>query len=419
MRTVILSAVAALAALACAGCNGGLQQTPLPGVDSQPAGQAPVSSTAPETSDSSADSSNDQTDEPPVTSGRPEASRPGAARPSTSAPAAHSPSPRPASRPAFRSVCSPATPGRRACDSVVRVQARRACSKTAPYCASDLQAAYGVAQAARTRGRGVIVAVVDAYGYPGAASDLAVYRKSMGLPACAAGSGCLKIVNQTGRASPLPKANADSSDDWRAEEAVDLQVVSALCPNCKLLLVQANSDKDADLAAGVNAAAALGAAAISNSYGSAESNAADAAYAHAGRAITASAGDGAVDQPCSYAGVVCVGGTTLTDAAGRGWTERAWRSGGSACSGYVAKPSWQRARGCAMRSVADVSAVADPNTGVAFYESAGGGWQQAGGTGVSAPIVAALFALEPSTVRANAPAWLWRHGRKPPKTGGT
>ncbi len=411
MRAIILSAVAAVAALACVACNSGLQQTPLPGIGSQPAAQAPASSSAPETSDNS----DDQPDGPPVTS-----SRPGESRPAGSTSSAHSPSPRPPVRPAFHNVCpQAAAPGRRECDSLVRVQARRGCSKTAPYCASELQAVYGVAQAARARGRGVIVAIVDAYGYPSAASDLAVYRRSMGLSACSPSGGCLKVVNQSGRTSPLPKPNADPNDDWRAEEAVDVQMVSALCPNCKLLLVQANSNKSADLAASVNAAAALGAAAISNSYGSDETNAADAAYAHAGRAITASAGDGAANQPCTYAGVVCVGGTTLTAASGRGWSERAWRSGGSACSAYVAKPSWQRGRGCAMRSVADVSAVADPSTGVAFYESAGGGWQLAGGTGVAAPLVAALFALEPSPVRANAAAWLWRHGRKPPKMGGT
>ncbi len=418
MRAVILSVVAAIAATACVACSGGLQQTPLPGVESQPGAQAPASSGAPDTSDSSSESSDDQPDQPPVTS-----SRPAEASPSAHSPA-HSPAPHSAARPAahsgaqstFHNVCPSAAPGRRECALVVRGQAHHGCSKTAPYCASDLQAAYGVAQVARARNRGVLVAVVDAYGYPGAASDLAVYRKSMGLPACAP-SGCLRVVNQSGRTSPLPKPNADPGDDWRAEEAVDVQMVSALCPNCKVLLVQANSNKDADLAAGVNAAVALGAAAISNSYGGDESDAVDAAYAHAGRAITASAGDDAVNQPCTYSGVVCVGGTTLT-ASGRGWSERPWRGGGSACSAYVAKPSWQRMHGCAMRGVADVSAVADPKTGVAFYEAAGGGWQQAGGTGVAAPIVAALFALEPSTVRANAPAWLWRHGRKAPKIGG-
>jgi subtilase family serine protease len=263
------------------------------------------------------------------------------------------------------------------------------------------------------------VAIVDAYGYPAAASDLAVYRKSMGLPSCAPSSGCLKIVNQNGRTSPLPKPSADSSEDWRAEEAVDLQMVSALCPNCKLLLVQASSNKNSDLGAGVNAAAALGAVAISNSYRGDESGASDAAYSHSGRALTASAGeDGSAKQPCTFSGVVCVGGTTLTDPPGRGWIERPWRSAG-ACSALVAKPAWQRTHGCATRSVPDAAAVADPNTGVAFYEAAGGGWQEAGGTGVASPLVAALFALEPSAARSNAPAWLWRHGRKTPKLGGT
>jgi hypothetical protein len=415
MRSIILTAVAAIAVLACSACNGGMQETALPSVGSQSAPQAPSTSTAPDTSDNS----DDQTDEPPVTSAGAGESTPSAHSPSPHSTSASASSTSASAAPVFRNVCpQAAASGRRACAALVRLAARRGCSKTAPYCASDLQAAYGVAQAARSRGRGVTVAVVDAYGYPAAATDLAMYRKSMGLAACAPSNSCLKIVNQTGRTSGLPKPNADASDDWRAEQAVDLQMVSALCPNCKLLLVQANSDKNSDLAAGVNAAAALGAAVISNSYGSSETNAADAAYAHAGRAITASAADGAADQPCSYAGVVCVAGTTLTAASGR-WTERPWRSTGNACSALVAKPSWQRSRGCAMRGMPDVSAVADPSTGVAFYESAGGGWQQAGGTGVATPVVAGLLALQPSAVRANAPAWLWRHGRKPPKAGGT
>jgi hypothetical protein len=47
---------------------------------------------------------------------------------------------------------------------------------------------------------------------------------------------------------------------------------------------------------------------------------------------------------------------------------------------------------------------------VAVYESADGGWQQMGGTGTGAAIVAALFALGPSSARANAAQWIWRHG---------
>jgi hypothetical protein len=415
MKPVILSLVAALGLVGIAACAGGMQQTPLPGVESQPAGQAPApakSSDASDASDASGapDASDGSGDEVPISDVKP---------PTHSLPAPQSmhPSAHPLAQASFRSVCRASqSPERRECDALVRAQPRGSCAKTTPYCASDIQAAYGLTQAAKTRGKGLTVAVVDAYGYPNASSDLAVYRKSMGLPACSASSGCLKIVTERGRLSPLPKPNADSTDDWRPEEALDLQMASAICPNCKLLLVQANTNKNGDLGAGVNAAAALGAVAISNSYGGAEMNAADSAYAHRGRAITASAGNEGAgpQQPCSYAGVVCVGGTTvLSPSAGRGWQERAWRNAGSGCSEHVAKPTWQRLHGCSMRSEPDVSAVADPASGVAFYESAGGGWQQAGGTGVATPIVAAMFALASSAARANAPQWIWRHGGSP------
>lgn len=316
-----------------------------------------------------------------------------------------------------RSACvHPASAGRRECDAILQSAAPRvirgdSCNRTVPYCASDLQSAYGLTQAARNSGKGSIVGIVDAYGYPGAASDLAVYRRTMGLPSC--GAGCLKIVNQNGRASQLPKPNADPRDDWRLEQALDLDMVSAICPNCRIVLVQANSNKNADLAAALNAAAALGASAIGNSYSGREENARDTAYQHAGRAITASAGDGgpAPRGPCSYAAVVCVGGTSLVaTSSGRGWTERGWRDAGSGCSAYVAKPAWQHVKACKMRSEVDVAAVADPATGVAVYESAAGGWQQMGGTSVGTAIVAALFAVGPTGGRVNAPQWIWRHG---------
>lgn len=287
------------------------------------------------------------------------------------------------------------------------------CNRTVPYCASDLQSAYGLTQIARNGGRGASVAIVDAYGYPSAASDLAVYRKRMGLPNCTTASGCMKVVNQNGRSGPLPKPNSDREQDWRADQALDLDMVSAICPNCKIVLVQANSNKSSDLAAGVNAASGLGAFAIGNSYGGKEENGGDPAYRHSGRAITASAGDTgpSTRSPCSYAAVVCVGGTSLlATSSGRGWQERSWPDTGSGCSAYVAKPSWQHNKGCATRSEIDVAAVADPATGVAVYESAGGGWQQMGGTSAGAAIVAALFALGPSAARANAPQWIWRHG---------
>ena len=396
----ILKLFALAAIVSLTGCvSSSLEQTPLPDVPQTPA-QGPASHASPaDVSDASAD------DDAPVS----REDEPSSAPTRSSMVKA-----------AIRYACSqPPVAGHRECDAIVAgdaVMPRSAhgdCMRTVPYCASALQSAYGVTQAARSGGKSSIVGVVDAYGYPSAASDLAVYRKSMGLLSCA--GGCLKIVNQAGHASPLPKPNADASDDWRAEEALDLDMISAICPNCRIVLVQANSDKDADLAAAVNTAVALGAMAISNSYSGKEENSRDAAYQHAGRAITASSGDGGAGAraPCSYAGVVCVGGTSLVaTSSGRGWTERAWRDGGSGCSAVVAKPSWQHVKGCKMRSEVDLSAVADPATGVAVYESAAGGWQQMGGTGAGAAIVAALFALGPSAARANAPQWVWRHGER-------
>ncbi len=386
-----------------------MQGTPLPSIGTPSAGQVPGSNDSARAAPDENETSDVSTgDDAPVSDGHETltaAPRAAATKPSRAAAAAAT-----APSPGLRYACRHGSIGRRGCDAIVRLQPRRnLCGRTAPYCASDLQAAYGLTAAAKSAGRGLTVAVVDAYGYPGAAADLAVYRRSMGLPACQ--SGCLRVVNQSGRPSPLPRPGADASDDWRSQAALDLDMASAICPNCRLLLVQANSNKDGDLAAGVAAAVSLGAVAVANSYSGSETSAGDAAYAHPGRAIVASAGNDGTGpkQPCSFAGVVCVGGTTLL-AAGRGWSERAWSSTGSGCSVLVAKPAWQHVRGCATRLEVDVAAVADPATGVAFYDGAGGGWQQAGGTGVSTPIVAALFALGPSAARANAPQWIWRHG---------
>jgi hypothetical protein len=403
----ILKLLALVGILSLAGCAGSsLEQTPLPVDQSQSTSQPPATRESPQeqASDDSPDSP-DSSDEAAPVSGKASPS----AAPTRSAAVRSS---------GVRFACrQPAPTGRRACDAIVqtggdaaRVAQSGGCNRSAPYCASDLQAAYGLTQAARNGGRGAVVGIVEAYGYPDAAGDLAVYRKRMGLASCVPSTGCLKTVNENGHASPLPKANAVSNDDWRAQQALDLDMISATCPNCKIVLVQANTDKNADLATAVNAAVGAGAVAVVNSYSGKEENARGAAYEHAGRAITASAGYGAgAKAPCSYAGVVCVGGTSLVaGATARGWSERGW-SGAGGCSSYVARPSWQHVKQCKSRTVVDVSAVADPSTGVAVYESASGGWQQMGGTGVGAAIVAALFALGPSVARANAPRWIWSH----------
>ena len=273
---------------------------------------------------------------------------------------------------------------------------------------ADLASAYNLPVSG---GDGQTIAVVDAYGYPNAESDLAAYRNRFGLPPCTVASGCLRIVNQSGAASPLP-APPPADDDWTVETALDLDMASAACPRCKLLLVQADNDYSAGLFLANNAAAALGATVVSNSWGGEEpENGAEETYFnHPGVGYFASTGDdgwGAA-YPATSAMVTAVGGTTLTRAANaRGWTETAWSDAGSGCSAVIARPGWQAstATGCSRRAEGDLSAVADPNTGLAVYNAANGGWITVGGTSASSPFVAGVMAL---TGHANAgPGWAY------------
>jgi len=233
-----------------------------------------------------------------------------------------------------------------------------------------------------------------------------VYRTTFKLPPCTAANGCFRKVNQTGGAVyPAPDGG------WAGEISLDLDMASAICPNCNIILVEANSADFNDLGLAVNRAALMGANAISNSYGGAEflgETAMDAFYNHPGIAITASSGDGdfaaGTQYPASSPFVTAVGGTRLSVAANsRGWTESVWNTkagegSGSGCSAFEPKPAWQTDGGCAFRMVADVSAVADPATGVAVYNTySGTGWQVFGGTSASAPLVGAAYALAGNT----------------------
>ncbi len=275
------------------------------------------------------------------------------------------------------------------------------------YRPADLTAAYAVPSGA---GSGRTVAIVDAYGDPNVEADLATYRSTFGLPACTVASGCLTVVNQDGATSPLPAGD----QGWGAETSLDLDMVSAICPSCKILLVQANNNGIDALSAGVDTAARLGATTISNSYGSPEFAAQtqfDSHYNHPGIPITVSAGDNGygVSFPASSEFVTAVGGTSLTHT-GNSWTETVWAGTGSGCSAYVAKPSWQTDANCPMRMLNDVSAVADPATGVAVYDTYGqSGWLVFGGTSVSAPIIAALYAMTGSRSGITGGQEPWLH----------
>ena len=256
----------------------------------------------------------------------------------------------------------------------------------------DLRAAYNIA----TQGSSTtIVAIVDAFGYTNAETDLATYRSTYGLPACTTANGCFAKYNQSGVKGNYPRQNTG----WAQETALDLDMVSAMCPGCKVILVEANSASFSDLAAAVNTAAALGAHVISNSYGGGESGsqAYEAAYNQLGVAVTVSSGDSGygVQFPASSPHVIATGGTSLRrDTSARGWGETVWAGAGSGCSAIYAKPNWQLDGGCVMRMEADVAAVADPATGVAVYGPGRGGkstWQVYGGTSVAAPLIGGIY----------------------------
>ncbi|MFE0461230.1 peptidase S8, partial [Kitasatospora sp. NPDC058965] len=284
-----------------------------------------------------------------------------------------------------RDVCGAAKAGYDRCLAKVRtdvhegpgMRGKAAATATGPATAlpdgfgpADLQAAYKLPSSG---GSNQTVAIVDAGDDATAEADLAVYRSTYGLPACTTSNGCFKKVNQAGAAAPLP---ADRG--WGIEIALDVDMVSAACPQCHILLVESDDAYSRNLAAAVDTAVKLGATEVSNSYGATEGNGIQAFagdYAHPGVAIFASSGDsgygsGIASVPAAYSSVIAVGGTSLTkDTSARGWSETAWSGAGSACSAWVDKPTWQTDPDCPGRMVADVSAVADPNTGPAVYDA--------------------------------------------------
>ena len=211
---------------------------------------------------------------------------------------------------------------------------------------------------------------------------------------------------------------------WDLESALDLDMASAMCPECKLLLVEANNAQNINLGSAVNKAAELGATVISNSWGGEERDTEaeedSLYYSHPGIPIFFSSGDfgyGA-EYPSSSSKVVSVGGTSLTkDQSKRGWHESAWTGAGSGCSAFEKKPEWQTDTGCANRTTSDVSAVADPKTPVAVYAkgwaekgSKAPGWVLLGGTSASAPILAGIEVRASEAERAKGAKLFWEQG---------
>jgi subtilase family serine protease len=308
-----------------------------------------------------------------------------------------------------QAICPAASPGVMRCMTRLRTDVVSA-QVVSGYAPADLQAAYGLTSAAGADGNGQIVAVVDAYDDPNAEKDLSVYRSTFALPPCSTANSCFLKVDQSGMSLPLP--STDATGGWEAEESLDIDMVSAVCPNCRILLVEANTANNSDLYTAEDTAATMcGANEISNSWNGSEYSSEtndEVHFNHPGVMISVASGDQGYDNPnegypATSQFVTSVGGTTLVDNAGA-WSESVWADGGSRCSQYITQPSWQKSLGasytriCGKRIDNDVAAVADPNTGVAEFDTFGGaqgciGWCIAGGTSASTPIISAVYAL--------------------------
>lgn len=280
-----------------------------------------------------------------------------------------------------------------------------AAGNSGPFTAADLQEAYRLPSG---RLGGQTIAIVVPYDNTGAESDLRQYRAGSGMHPCDAEFPCFKKIDQRGGdALPPPMAN------WALNGVVGLEMASAACPNCKLLLVEADDESIASMGAAVDQAAAQGADAVAVMWGYTEFDG-QSAYAahfdHPGMPITAASGSGfntggRAVVPAAYSSVVAVGGTELwrDPATARGWQEAAWRSTGSGCSLYEPRPRWQRKGDCGgRRTLADVSSVASEQTPVQIYSSLVGGWASASGTPVAAAFIAGVYGLAGNTSTAPA-----------------
>jgi subtilase family serine protease len=297
------------------------------------------------------------------------------------------------------------------------------------YTPGDMASAYDFNPHA---GAGQTVAIVDAYAYRTASVDLATYRHAAGLPPCTTSSGCLRILNEAGKRSPLPIYAPPSELGWLIEQSLDLDAVSAVCPYCKIVLIETNDSESWNLLGGVRTAVRLSKI-VSMSFGSPDTDSTPpvTGLPTSGYALVASAGDfgggllgdGGPQTPCASTVVICVGGTTLTHS-GTKWKSVVWNderlnecfgpcgATGSGCSVTVSKPSWQNDTGCRMRSEADISADAGVTTPFAVYNSiftTKSHWAGVGGTSLATPMIAAMIALAGNATSLHGAKEIWEH----------
>ncbi|MET7602643.1 S53 family peptidase [Streptomyces avermitilis] len=313
------------------------------------------------------------------------------------------------------------------------------------YTGKQLRAAYG---AGKATGKGVTVAITDAYASPTIASDAATYAGKHGDAQYTKGRLTQVLP------SDYTKTEECGAAGWYGEETLDVEAVHAVAPKANIVYVGAASCYDSDLLDSLNKVVDGHLADIvSNSWGDIEANETPdvaAAYdqtfklgAIEGIGFYFSSGDNGdevantgtkqVDTPANSAWVTAVGGTSLAvgkgdkyqwetgwgtlkaslSADGKSWTSfpGAYSSGaGGGTSKTVAQPFYQRgvvpkslakANGSTpMRTVPDISAIADPNTGfkVGQTQTFPDGTQKydeyrIGGTSLAAPVIAGVQAL--------------------------
>ncbi len=280
--------------------------------------------------------------------------------------------------------------------------------------AQNLQSAYDIPINGGAAGE--TIAIDDAYGYSNAEQDLAVYRERYGLPPCTHANGCFRKVNQKGQ-----EGNYPAEGGWDGEQALDIDMVSAACPECHILLVQADTATERALGEAEDTAVRLGAIEVSNSWSSPEQDCGIQEcekyereyFEHPGVMLFFAGGDNGYDNvfegahspdyPASLPSTIAVGGTALYRADNaRGWTEETWyepsiqAGGGSGCSRFP-KPAWQGDPGCNGRMTVDVAADAACETPVSSYEN--GKWRDVCGTSAASPLVAGIEAHAEEAVR--------------------
>jgi MYXO-CTERM domain-containing protein len=314
-------------------------------------------------------------------------------------------------------LCPTEADGSRRCDVKIRtdqdgvpIYANIESGPVGGYAPADIESAYGLPVGG---GAGKLVVLYGGNSdYPQAESDLGVYRAQYGLPPCTTANGCFMKVDEHG-GTDYPAAGSSE-----VEQALDMEMVSASCPACKVMLIEGG-----DLGVALATVLAKGASAFSFSvllgFGGSTGSQCDSLgfNADSGLLITAALGDtkypGARDyMPAACQGTLAVGGTSLTMASGsaRGWAETTWSGTGSGCSPYVAKPSWQTDTGCTMRMEGDVAMVADPGTGVSVYNTLGAsGWFVVGGTSAAAPLTAGSLTALGIANGKFSPAWIWQN----------